>query len=155
MNAGEMTARLAIHDLVHSYAVLLDTGKMDQLAQLFTADAVLNDNYGESDPGRDGVVAYLLAAINVPLPADSPRPKFMRHNITTHRVQMTDPSTAKADTYFVAVTDTQPDHWGRYRDKIVHTEDGWRFDHRAIFVEGWAESSWYAVRAAAGESARE
>lgn len=153
MDENELIARAAIHDLVHSYAVMLDTGKMAELAQLFATDAVLNDSYGSSEPGPENVIAYLQSAINIELPDNTSRPKFMRHNITTHRVRMTDGSSAKADTYFMAVTDVGPDHWGRYRDDVVRTAEGWRFGHRAVIVEGYGGASWYAARAAAGEAA--
>jgi hypothetical protein len=38
------------------------------------------------------------------------------------------------------------DHWGRYVDEYVRTEDRWRFRHRRVLVEGAIESSWFAPR---------
>lgn len=154
MNSDEVAARVAIQDRVHSYAVLLDTGKFADLGALFAPDAILKDSYGTSTPGPEGVVAYLKSAIAVELPPDTPRPRFMRHNITSHRVRMVDRSSASADTYFIAVTDHGPDHWGRYRDTVVRLDGVWCFADRAVIVEGHATPSWYAGRAAAGEAAR-
>jgi hypothetical protein len=44
------------------------------------------------------------------------------------------------------VTDRGVDHWGRYRDELVDTEDRWRFARRQVRTDGAAPGSWAAGR---------
>lgn len=153
MPRPEVAARSAIAEAVHNYAFLLDTGKFADLALLFTSTARLHDPHGSSLAGPDAVIDYLKSAITAELPPSARPPLFMRHNITSHRATFVGASSAKSDSYFLAVTDAGLDHWGRYRDRMVCDTDGaWRFDDRQVIVEGYAADSWYGSRAAATRS---
>lgn len=153
MTPDEALARTAINAVVCTYGFALDTGKFAELGALFTPAAKLRDNFGESAPGPQGIVEYLKTAINAPIAEGTRAPRFMRHNITSHRSRFSDEVHAIADTYFLAVSDSMPDHWGRYRDTLERGADGeWRFTDRSVIVEGWAEHSWYAGRLAAAQT---
>jgi hypothetical protein len=65
----------------------------------------------------------------------------LRHHVSSIRISV-DGDTARGASYFLAVTDRGPDHWGRYADRYTRRGDGWCFAHRRVFHEGRAEGSW-------------
>ena len=64
---------------------------------------------------------------------------FIRHNLTTSRIELTGRDTARAKTYFVVFTDIGPDHSGTYSDELVRQDDRWLFAHRRIALD-WRSS---------------
>jgi hypothetical protein len=144
--AHEVAARVAIGDLLHTYAFLVDTHKYDDLAQLFTEDGTITDANVGTFTGPHEIVRFFSEASQIPLPEGWPQPRLMRHHLTSTRVRLADEPTATCDAYFVAMTDTRADHWGRYRDSVTLTPAGWRFATRLLVVEGYAEQSWYGAR---------
>jgi hypothetical protein len=61
-------------------------------------------------------------------------------------VDLDGPEQARARSYFLAVTDTGVDHWGRYRDELVPAGGRWRFAVRQVRTDGAAPGSWAAGR---------
>ena len=53
-------------------------------------------------------------------------------------------SEARAASYFFAITERGPDHWGRYRDRLVLRDGRWLFAERKVRVDGRAEGGWSA-----------
>jgi hypothetical protein len=146
MSPEEVAARVAIGDLMHTYAFLVDTHKYGELAQLFTDDGAITDSNVGTFTGPSEIVRFFTEATQTPLPDGWPQPRLMRHHLTSCGVRMTSDQAATCDAYFVARTDTRADHWGRYRDKVTLTTSGWRFASRLLVVEGYAEQSWYGAR---------
>ena len=146
MSASEAAARVAIDDLLHAYAFLVDTHKYDDLAGLFSEDGSITDSNVGTFTGSADIVRFFTKATQTPLPDGWPQPRLMRHHLTSRRVRLTGDGAATCDAYFVAMTDTRADHWGRYRDAVTLTPVGWRFATRLLVVEGYAEESWYAAR---------
>lgn len=74
-------------------------------------------------------------------------PNFIRHHITTVRIDFTSDTTADTDSYFIAVTDLAvPDHWGRWRDTFRRGADGrWLLTRKEPVIEGFAPGSWVAT----------
>jgi len=66
--------------------------------------------------------------------------------VSSLRVDFPSRTEALATSYFLAITALGPDHWGRYRDRVVRAGDQWRFARRAAAVDGWAPGSWAAQR---------
>jgi uncharacterized protein (TIGR02246 family) len=136
--------RAAIEALIGDYAEAADRGRSADLAALFAPDGVL-EILGETfdagvHEGREAILAR-LERTRTELPPGA-APPLLRHHIATVRVRPTGPGTARADAYFLAVTADGPDHWGRYSDRLVETEEGWRFAHRKVVHEGRAAGSW-------------
>lgn len=142
----EIAARVAIGDLLHTYAFLVDTHKYEDVARLFTRDGKITDPNVGSFSGPEEIVRFFSEASKTPLPDGWPQPRLMRHHLTSNRVRLRSDRTASCDAYFVAMTDTRADHWGRYRDAVTLTSAGWRFATRLLVVEGYAEQSWYGAR---------
>lgn len=141
----ELLDRAAIETLVGDYAEAADRGRSAELAALFTADGVL-EIIGESFDaglyrGRAEIVAR-LERTREEMPATEAAP-LLRHHLATVRVRPTAVDAARVDAYFLAVTGSGPDHWGRYSDRVVRSaEEGWRFAHRKVVHEGHAADSW-------------
>lgn len=144
----------AIRRLVYAYVEAADRGRSRDLADLFAPDGVL-EIVGESfdsgvHAGPQAIFdrlersrADLAATMKVPL---------LRHHVSSLRVTVADDGThASAASYFLALTDAGPDHWGRYADRFVRTEGGWRFAHRRVIHEGRHPGGWLSR---AGEAVR-
>ncbi|MBX5487489.1 MAG: nuclear transport factor 2 family protein [Mycolicibacterium hassiacum] len=137
MDDSELRLRVAIGDLLASYQFFADTGRLDELVGLFTPDAEFRTNT-EHLVGRESIREFFartgaaFAAVKL-LPG--------RHHLAS--VKVTPDGETRARTYacfqFIGVGGL--DHWGTYRDTVVHTPDGWRFAARKATVEGHVPDS--------------
>jgi hypothetical protein len=140
METWELIAREGIRDTIARYAHLVDRGRIDELLELFTADGVLEAGDLPPARGREAIRA-LLTATKARLAAAGSRP-WIRHHVSSVRIDLEGPVAATAGSYFLAVTERGPDHWGRYRDRIVESGGRWLFAHRRVRVDGRAPGSW-------------
>lgn len=140
MDTAELAAREAVRELVARYAHLVDRGRIDEVVLLFTADGVLEANDLPPVRGREAIRAF-LAGTKARLAAATTRP-LIRHHVSSLTIDLTGPDAATAASYFFAVTERGPDHWGRYRDRIVRVDGGWLFAHRRVRTDGHAPGSW-------------
>ena len=134
MDAAHLEAREAIRELVARYAQYADRGRFEDLALLFTDDGILEVNDLPPTRGRAAIRAFLLGA-KERLAAATTRP-LIRHHVSSLTIDVDGPDAASAASYFLVVTDAGPDHWGRYRDRFVRRDAGWRFVHRRVHTEG-------------------
>ena len=67
---------------------------------------------------------------------------WIRHHVTSVLVEVESPTAATARAYFFAITERGPDHWGRYRDRLLLHEGRWRFAHRRVRTDGAAAGAW-------------
>ena len=145
----ELLAIQAIRDVIGAYLEAADRGRSQALADLFAPGGVLEITGPTFDAGRyegpDAILARLersredlSARTDVPL---------LRHHVSSVRIKL-DPAAvaARADSYFLAITESGPDHWGRYQDRLALDEHGWRFVHRRVVHEGSREGSWLRRR---------
>jgi hypothetical protein len=70
----------------------------------------------------------------------------MQHHVTSIRIVVASPTTARATSYFTVMTGAGVDHWGRYRDDMVRVGDQWLFAHRLVRTDGYTEGGWAANR---------
>ena len=148
MEVWELEAREEIRHTIATYTHAGDRMFIEELAATFAEDGVLEVKglapaVGRSaiiaflGPGRDsstkptGVVAETLA---------QPR-AYVRHNVTNIRFDSLTRDEARVSSYFFVVTAIGPDHWGRYRDRLVPVDGRWLFAHRLVAVDGYAERS--------------
>jgi len=150
MEAWELAAREAIRDLVAAYSHFGDTGRFDELCALFAPDGVLELDAGRSFAGRAAIRVFLGDTAGSVRTA-GPRP-YIRHHVSNHRIDVAGPDDASGAAYFFVVTERGPDHWGRYRDRYSRTDEGWRFAHRRVRLDGMSPTSWAAERRAALQS---
>jgi hypothetical protein len=141
--------RVGVTHLLTSYQYLADTGKLERLAQLFAADGVLETG-GERYVGVDGVLALFRSTSGRFTDAD-----FLpaRHHLSSIYVEPQTDGTAKVYSCFQFIGTRGLDHWGTYRDVAVETEEGWRFAHRRVVIEGFSPASPLAPRPPNGSPA--
>lgn len=143
MEPRELAARLEIEDAVARYVRYADSGRSADLAALFTEQGVLTAGDDEAH-GRAAITAYLDATKASLAGGDTAG--RIRHHVSSLRIDVTSETTAAATCYFLAITIHGPDHWGVYRDQLVHEEGRWRFARRDAIVEGHAPGGWAAGR---------
>ena len=126
----------AIRRLVMIYSQLLDDGRLDEWAELFTKDATF-EVWGQVYETRDGI----KTGIGSMQPPDTGK-----HIGFATLVEVADDGlSANAWTDFIALADDGPGEWGRaykiataarYYDRIVKDEGRWRFRARQIRMVG-------------------
>lgn len=153
MTLDDLLAREGIRDLVSRYNSYGDTGKFDLLWPLFADDAVMEVGPagGEREiyTGLEEVKTIFTGAQDrVHDQVDAPR-TYIRHFTATHQIDLVDAGRARGRCYFAVIigsggTDGGLDHWGRYVDEYMRLDDVWKFQRRQVFVDGAAETSWFA-----------
>jgi ketosteroid isomerase-like protein len=139
MEPWQLSAREHVRELVAAYAHLVDGGRFDELVELFAEDAVLEAGALPPAHGRAAIRA-VFAATGSRLAAGGGRP-LIRHHVSSLRIDVHDADTASAAAYFLALTERGPDHWGRYRDRLVRIDGRWLFQHRRVHTDGHAAGS--------------
>lgn len=141
MTIEEMLAREGIRKTIHGYNAAGDARDGAAFAALFADDAVLEfAGYGPVPGFRSDGIAEIRArtASWSPVPGKDPSltlASFIRHNLTTCRIDLTGPDSAAARTYFVVFTNIGPDHAGTYSDTLIRQGDDWLFQHRRIALD--------------------
>ena len=139
MEAWEAVAREAIRELGASYAHAADRGRFVELAELFAPDGVLEIEDRPPLCGREAI-AGMLTGVKGQLAATEPG-AFIRHHVSSVSIELASKDRARAWSYFFAVTQRGPDHWGRYRDELRMQGGAWRFLRRRVTVDGRAANS--------------
>jgi 3-phenylpropionate/cinnamic acid dioxygenase small subunit len=140
MELWQLTAREGIRDTIARYAHLVDGGRFDELVALFTEDAVLEAGDQPPAHGRAALAAFLRGTGDR-LAAAAHGPPLIRHHVSNVVVDVTGTAAASARSYFLAVTERGPDHWGRYRDELALSGERWLFTRRQVRVDGRAAGS--------------
>jgi hypothetical protein len=132
----ELGARERIRDSLARYNWSGDAGRIDDLADTFCADGVLEIRGFEPLHGRAEIVAFLGGVTgNVALSTDV-KP-IVRHNVVNLLFDEVTRDRAVVSCYFTVVTHIGLDHVGRYRDTLVPDGDTWRIKHRKVSTD-WA-----------------
>jgi hypothetical protein len=64
---------------------------------------------------------------------------FVRHHLSTSKIELTGADTARARTYWIAYTDIGPDHCGYYLDTFRKVGEQWLIAHRRVRMD-WRSS---------------
>jgi ketosteroid isomerase-like protein len=142
MATWEPAARDAIREVIARYAQLIDRGRIDEVVALFAEDASLEAGDRPPARGRDAIRAFFLGT-GRRLAAATTRP-LIRHHVSTVAIDLEGPTAATATSYFLAITERGPDHWGRYRDRFVLRDGRWLIGHRLARADGYAAGSAFA-----------
>jgi hypothetical protein len=142
----ELIAREQIRELVAAYAHLADSGRFDELLELFAEDGVLRGGEVPEARGRAAIRAFLTGTGSDLKSVTTVQ--LIRHHVSNRRIEVDAPDRARGTSYFFVVTDRGPDHWGRYRDEYVCRGGRWMFRHRRARLDGFAPGSWSAERRA-------
>jgi hypothetical protein len=142
MELWEIEARVSILDLCYRYNANGDTGRVDQVLELFADDAVM-----ETGPAAGPLNTYTgLAEIRTIFTGAADRwgaeakdrgaPGYVRHNTSTHQVDFIDQEHAKGRCYFLVNMSHGLDHWGRYIDEYARINGKWMFTRRKVTTDG-------------------
>jgi hypothetical protein len=132
----ELVAREQIRDTLARYNWTGDAGRLEELAETFCADGVLEIRGLQPLHGRSEIVAFLGGVTgNIAVSADV-KP-IVRHNVANVLFTNVTREQAHVSCYFTVVTHIGLDHIGRYRDTFVPDGNGWLIKHRKVSTD-WA-----------------
>ena len=139
MDAWEIEARLSIQATMSRYTRYVDAGRPDQLGLLFVEPM-------HYDMGGGRVVhtrAERTAAVEAIKSTFRTAENFgrLRHHVSSVVIELTGADSAKATSYFLALSGAGPDHWGVYRDELTRAGHDWLFARRIVTVEGASDVS--------------
>jgi len=147
MPEWELAARESIRDLIARYNANGDTGRFDQMIDLFAPDAVM-DVGGQRYEGSGAIrTIFTSAAEQVRADADERKHRggitpsgavrpHLRHFTATHQIDVTSATTATSRCYFQVLMPHGLDHWGRYLDEFGVIDGRWRFTSRRVITDG-------------------
>lgn len=147
MELWELVARESVRDLVARYNANGDSGRFDQVLELFAPDAVMEID-GEPYRGREEIRTIFTTAATAA--KRWPEPVKMRHYTATLQIDVTGPEQVSSRCYYAVVTSHGLDHWGRYLDDYTVIDGRWYFARRRELMDGSVPGSW-AEFATAGE----
>ena len=142
MTIEELLAREAIRDTMAKYTAAGDSLKVDDYAACFTEDGVMEAEHADPDhrfryQGREAIRQWQARWLERTLAGEKIHDAtFARHHLTTSKIDLTGPDSARARTYWVAWTDIGPDHAGYYLDTFRKVGDDWLIAHRLV-REDW------------------
>jgi hypothetical protein len=143
MDVQELLAREGIRDTLARYHLSGDRGRLGEMLDCFTADAVLEID-GESPARGRGAIETRLAGAVEGLHARVPAEEtVLRHHLTTSGITLDGSDRARAWSYFAVVTDAGLDHAGRYVDELRLVDGHWRLSRRRVVVEWRSAQSRY------------
>lgn len=114
MEMWELVAREQIRDTLARYNWSGDAGRVDDLAETFCRDGVLEIRGFEPLRGRAAIAAFLRGVTG----GIGVKP-IVRHNVSNVLFTELRPGEARVRSYFTVVTHIGLDHCGRYRDLLV------------------------------------
>ena len=145
MEMWELVAREQIRDTLARYNWAGDAGRLDELAETFCADGVLEIRGLQPLRGRSEIVAFLGDVTgNITVSADV-KP-IVRHNVANVLFTNVTRDQAQVSCYFTVVTHVGLDHLGRYRDSFVSDGNTWLIKHRKVSTDWAAPDSAMARR---------
>jgi hypothetical protein len=149
MTLEDLLAREGIRDTMAKYNTAGDRLKVEDYVACFTEDGIMESEFVRDEQAfRYEGKAEILAWQNRwrhrdPAAPAVHRARFIRHHLSTSKIDLTGPETAKVRTYFVAWTDIGPDHAGYYLDDFRKVEDEWLIAHRRVRLDWESPDSLY------------
>jgi len=134
MKYWELVAREAIRDLVARYNSNGDSGRFDELIELFSADAVMEVE-DRLFQGPDEIRSIFERA-RLRSQARPGRPLYLCHITGTHQIDLVEESRGKGRCYFFVLTSAGLDHWGKYLDEYRTVNGEWKFSRRQALTSG-------------------
>ena len=143
MDASEAIAREQIRDVIGRYNHAGDRGDLDALVRCFTEGGVLDLEAEDDFVGRSAIHERLAGVVEDSI-GRGPR-ALVRHHVSSVKIDLTGPDSARAASYFLVFTEVGLDHWGRYADQFARANGEWRIAHRKVRVDGATANSRMAV----------
>ncbi len=147
MEIWELVARENIRDLVARYNANGDSGRFDQMLDVFADDAVMElvseDGGVRRFEGKDqiatvftGTKASWDAAALSPSTSGGRARHHVRHFVATHQIDVDDEAHARGRCYFAVLMPHGLDHWGRYVDEYGVRDGRWVITVRRAHTDG-------------------
>lgn len=138
MTLDELLAREAIRDTIAKYTLAGDRLKVDDYAACFTEDGIIEAEMTPGEclfryTGREEIRAWQNRWRNrKPGQEAVHKATFVRHHLSTCKIDLTGPDTASTRTYWSAWSDVGPDHAGFYLDDFRKVGDQWLIARRRV-----------------------
>jgi ketosteroid isomerase-like protein len=142
MEPWVLEAREEIRDLVARYNANGDSGRFEQVMELFAPDAVMDVGDGRTYTGPGEIIEIFTGARDGVDYSD--HPVYLRHMTATHQIDVIDRTHATGRCYFQVLTAIGLDHWGRYVDEYTVADGRWRFARRRVSVDGRSPNALFA-----------
>lgn len=144
MNIEDLLAREAIRDTMAKYTTSGDRLRIDDFVACFTDDGVIEAESVRPEQafryeGRAAIRAWQERWLSGE--AGTHGASFVRHHLSTSRIELAGPDIATARTYWVAWTDIGPDHAGYYLDRFRKVGEAWLIAHRRVRLDWEADGS--------------
>jgi len=144
MEHWELVARESIRDLVARYNANGDTGRFEQLRDLFAPDAVMDTGMNGEKKGHEEILSIFTGAMDRATANNGNVPTYLRHCTATHQIDIVDENHAKGRCYYFVITAVGLDHWGRYIDEYKVVDGEWKFAHRRVTIDGNSPAATFA-----------
>lgn len=143
METREVEARVQIQALLATHANRGDAGDVRAMIDLYAPGATYELPNGTVMRGTRQM-REILGGASSGSTGDGWGLEYMRHHLTTARIELVGDTEAHSDSYFANINNRGLDHWGRWQDRFVRSADrGWLFRSRKVSVEGSVEGSWF------------
>ena len=126
-------------DLLARYNWAGDAGRLEELAETFCADGVLEIRGSQPLSGRSEIVEF-LGGVTGKLAVSADVKPIVRHNVANVLFTEVTRDQAQVSCYFTVVTHIGLDHIGRYRDTLVPAGGTWLIKHRKVSTD-WAAAN--------------
>jgi len=170
MEVWELVARESIRDCIARYNANGDSGRIDDMVEVFAPDGIMETGGGRHE-GRDAIHAFMSSVVargRAPVPAESssivmtPTEEwiarggvpFVRHFTATTQIDVLSETSARARSYYLFLTVHGLDHWGRYLDEFAPVDGRWLITHRREMTDAAFEGGWGARAGGEGENVR-
>lgn len=145
MTVDDLLAREAIRDTLHKYNTAGDRLKIDDFVSCFAEDGIIESGHPERGfrfEGRQAIRDWQSRWYQRGSGEERVHgATFVRHHLTTSKIDLTGPDTARVRTYWQAWTDIGPDHAGYYLDEFRKVDGEWLIAHRRIRLDWDAPGS--------------
>ncbi|MDE0215457.1 MAG: nuclear transport factor 2 family protein [bacterium] len=142
MEQWELIARDSIRDLVARYNANGDSGRFDQVMELFAPNAVMRTPMQPDKHGVDEIRTIFTDAQDTLSEIGGGTPKYIRHHTATHQIDLLSPTEAKGRCYYHVIMEHGLDHWGRYIDRYGVVDGRWLFTERTATMDGSITGGW-------------
>ena len=159
MTVEDMLAREAIRDTMAKYNTAGDRLKVDDYANCFTEDGIIESEEAPGKyifryEGREAIREWQNRWRNREVGQDTVHgATFVRHHLSTCKIDLTGPDSATTRTYWVAWTDIGPDHAGYYLDDFRKVGDDWLIARRRVRRDWQSADSLFVTAIANTDSA--
>ena len=141
----ELEQRRLIGETLQDYCELVDRNDPTALVhRVFTPDGVFELGAGRAVVGRDNL-ARMFAKTLAAFTATS-------HHLSNVRISFDGDDRAQSSAYVYAwhrsLEGDRIEAWGRYHDRLVRIEEGWRIDNRHLSMagsDGWENAPFEVV----------